>query len=242
MHPPLVVLADISGSMSQYTRMLAAFRPCAGRAGARAHLRLRHAADQSDPLLKRTATPDEALAGLHGGGAGLVRRHAHRLRQRCTSSTGCGRAACCRAGRRRAADHRRARARRRTMASREEMERLHKSCRRLIWLNPLLRFDGFEARAQGIRAMLPHVDEFRAVHNLEALIGPVRVARTKSTSRRPIPRFDGSWQSSAPHDHIIETRDCGLQMARICASVTGRICSDARISSFSTRPDTIDAR
>ena len=51
----------------------------------------------------------------------------------------------------------------------EEMERLHKSCRRLIWLNPLLRFDGFEPRARGVRAMLPHVDEFRAVHNLNAL-------------------------------------------------------------------------
>ena len=49
------------------------------------------------------------------------------------------------------------------------MERLHKSCRRLIWLNPLLRFDGFEARARGVRAMLPHVDEFRPVHNLNAL-------------------------------------------------------------------------
>ncbi|MBL8581610.1 MAG: VWA domain-containing protein, partial [Rhizobiaceae bacterium] len=52
---------------------------------------------------------------------------------------------------------------------REEMERLQKSCRRLIWLNPLLRFDGFEPRARGVRAMLPYVDEFRAVHNLNAL-------------------------------------------------------------------------
>ena len=50
-----------------------------------------------------------------------------------------------------------------------EMERLHKSCRRLIWLNPLLRFDGFEPKSQGIRAILPHVDEFRPVHNLESL-------------------------------------------------------------------------
>ena len=50
-----------------------------------------------------------------------------------------------------------------------EMERLRKSCRRLIWLNPLLRFEGFEPRARGVRAMLPHVDEFRAVHNLEAM-------------------------------------------------------------------------
>lgn len=49
------------------------------------------------------------------------------------------------------------------------MERLHLSSRRLVWLNPLLRFDGFEARATGIRQMLPHVDEFRPVHNIEAL-------------------------------------------------------------------------
>jgi uncharacterized protein with von Willebrand factor type A (vWA) domain len=50
-----------------------------------------------------------------------------------------------------------------------EMDRLHRSCRRLIWLNPLLRFDGFEAKAQGIKMMLPHVDEFRPVHNLKSI-------------------------------------------------------------------------
>ena len=47
-----------------------------------------------------------------------------------------------------------------------EIDRLHRSCRRLIWLNPLLRFSGFEAKAKGIRAMLPHVDELRPIHNL----------------------------------------------------------------------------
>jgi len=52
-----------------------------------------------------------------------------------------------------------------------EMDRLHRSCRRLIWLNPLLRFDGFRAAAKGIRTMLPHVDEFRPVHSLDALSG-----------------------------------------------------------------------
>jgi uncharacterized protein len=50
-----------------------------------------------------------------------------------------------------------------------EIDRLHRSCRRLIWLNPLLRFHGFEARALGVRTMLPHVDEFRAVHNLASM-------------------------------------------------------------------------
>jgi hypothetical protein len=50
-----------------------------------------------------------------------------------------------------------------------EMERLHKSCRRLIWLNPLLRFDRFEPRAGGIKAMLPHVDRFLPAHNVDSL-------------------------------------------------------------------------
>jgi hypothetical protein len=50
-----------------------------------------------------------------------------------------------------------------------EMDRLHRSCRRLIWLNPLLRFEGFAAKARGIRAMLPHVDDFRPIHSLESM-------------------------------------------------------------------------
>lgn len=51
----------------------------------------------------------------------------------------------------------------------EEMARLRRSCRRLIWLNPLLRWEGFQPKSQGIRAMLPYVDEFRTVHNLQSL-------------------------------------------------------------------------
>ncbi|HUG63548.1 MAG TPA: VWA domain-containing protein [Methylomirabilota bacterium] len=50
-------------------------------------------------------------------------------------------------------------------------DRLHRSCRRLVWLNPLLRFDGFEARAAGVKALLPHVDEFRPIHSLDAVAG-----------------------------------------------------------------------
>lgn len=68
-----------------------------------------------------------------------------------------------------------------------EMDRLHRSCRRLIWLNPLLRFDGFEARARGIRAMLPHVDEFRAVHSLDA-VGDLVRALGAGTEDRADPR------------------------------------------------------
>lgn len=52
---------------------------------------------------------------------------------------------------------------------RVEAERLHKSCRRLIWLNPLLRYEAFEPRAAGVRALVEHVDDFRAVHHLASL-------------------------------------------------------------------------
>ena len=51
-----------------------------------------------------------------------------------------------------------------------EMERLHKSCRRLIWLNPLLRYDQYQPKAQGARAIMPHVDDCRTVHNLSSLL------------------------------------------------------------------------
>lgn len=52
---------------------------------------------------------------------------------------------------------------------RKEIERLHLSSKRLIWLNPLLRWDGFAPRAQGVSAMLPHVDSFRAGHSIASL-------------------------------------------------------------------------
>ena len=65
-----------------------------------------------------------------------------------------------------------------------EMDRLHRSCRRLTWLNPLLRYDAFEAKAAGIRSMLPHVDAFRPVHNLESLED---LANLLMSDRSPLP-------------------------------------------------------
>jgi len=50
-----------------------------------------------------------------------------------------------------------------------EMQRLHLSARRLVWINPLLRWEGFAPRASGVRAMLPHVDTFRAGHSIATL-------------------------------------------------------------------------
>jgi uncharacterized protein with von Willebrand factor type A (vWA) domain len=51
----------------------------------------------------------------------------------------------------------------------KEIERLHKSCRRLVWLNPLLRYEAYRPQAQGARAMIRHVDEFRPIHNLQSM-------------------------------------------------------------------------
>lgn len=66
----------------------------------------------------------------------------------------------------------------------ENMDRLHRSCRQLIWLNPLLRWSGFEPKSQGIRAMLPHVDQFRPVHNLASLRGLIDLLSRPMPPRR----------------------------------------------------------
>ena len=74
----------------------------------------------------------------------------------------------------------------------ENMDRLHRSCTRLVWLNPLLRWDGFQPKSQGIRAMLPHVDEFRPVHNLASLRDLV------ATLSRPLSRAGmEKWRAAA---------------------------------------------
>jgi len=68
-----------------------------------------------------------------------------------------------------------------------EMDRLKRSCRRLIWLNPLLRYDRFEARASGIRAMLPHVHEFRPIHTIgtmETLCDALSAQRSRDADPR----------------------------------------------------------
>jgi len=64
----------------------------------------------------------------------------------------------------------------------EEAARLHRSCRRLLWLNPLLRYQGFEPRAAGVRALLPNVDEHRPVHSLDSLAALAKAL--SATSRR----------------------------------------------------------
>jgi uncharacterized protein with von Willebrand factor type A (vWA) domain len=75
-----------------------------------------------------------------------------------------------------------------------EMERLHKSCHRLVWLNPLLRYDGFEPKSQGMRAILPHVDEFRAAHNLASLEDLIKTLGDQSPQKS---RSAYLWQGKA---------------------------------------------
>jgi len=68
-----------------------------------------------------------------------------------------------------------------------ETERLRRSSRRLVWLNPLLRYQAFEPLAEGVRSMLPHVDEFRPVHDLESLGALARGLSDAPTRRRASP-------------------------------------------------------
>ena len=71
----------------------------------------------------------------------------------------------------------------------DEVVRLHKSCRRLIWLNPLLRYDRYEPKSLGARALLPNVDDFRSVHNLESLDQLTRALSNESIDRSNIQRL-----------------------------------------------------
>lgn len=69
-----------------------------------------------------------------------------------------------------------------------QMERLAKSCRRVVWLNPLLRYERFEPRAAGIRAMLPYVDDVLPVHNLESFMQIAAAFDTMGVRARQTPR------------------------------------------------------
>ena len=57
----------------------------------------------------------------------------------------------------------------------KEADRLHRSCHRLIWLNPNLGFEDFQPLTQGLQAILPHVDNFLPIHNLNSLIDLVNI-------------------------------------------------------------------
>jgi len=179
--PPLVVLCDISGSMGRYSEMLLCFLHALLAARGRVHAFL--FATRLTPVtrLLRRRDPDEALA-LCG-------------RQVVDWAGGTRLRACLRefnrAWSRRVLGHGAVVLLVTDGLDRDpepglaaEADRLHRSCRRLVWLNPLLRWPGFTPRAQGIRALLPHVDDHRPVHNLDSL--------------EALGRALGSWGGGAP--------------------------------------------
>jgi uncharacterized protein with von Willebrand factor type A (vWA) domain len=169
--PPIVALLDISGSMSQYTRLFLHFLHAVTDARKRVTTFLFGTRLTNVTRAIRQRDPDEALAACsaHVADWSGGTRIASSLRafNKNWSRRVLGQGAVVLLitdGLERDADD--------TLGF--EMDRLHRSCRRLIWLNPLLRFTGFEARAKGVRTMLPHVDELRPIHNLESMTELVR--------------------------------------------------------------------
>ena len=165
-HPPLVILCDISGSMERYSRMILHFMHAITNDRDRVHTflfgtrltnvtRFLHNRDVDLALEKIGEAVDDWAGGTRiGHCVGEFNRLWSRrvLGQGAVLlmiSDGLDRDEGAGLG--------------------IEMERLHKSCRRLIWLNPLLRYEDFQPKSVGIRAILPHVDELRTIHNLESL-------------------------------------------------------------------------
>ena len=182
-HPPLVILCDISGSMSRYSRLVLHFMHAVTNDRDRVATFLFGTRLTNITRLLRNKDIDVALEKVAGtvedwsGGTRIGKCLAefnNRWSRRVLGqgalvlfiSDGLDRDAAAGLDR--------------------EVERLHKSCRRLIWLNPLLRYAAYEPKSQGARAILPHVDEFRPVHNLDSLADLTRVL-----SRPGIRRLDG---------------------------------------------------
>jgi uncharacterized protein with von Willebrand factor type A (vWA) domain len=165
-HPPLTVLCDISGSMSRYSRMFLHFLHAITNDHDRVHsfvfgTRLTNISRQlrhRDVDVALGAVADSVKDWSGGTRIGAVLREFNQRWSRrvlgqnavvMLISDGLDRDAG------------------RDLS--EQIERLHKSCHLLIWLNPLLRFADFEPKAVGVRLMLPHVDAFLPAHNIESL-------------------------------------------------------------------------
>ncbi|HEY1289326.1 MAG TPA: VWA domain-containing protein [Burkholderiales bacterium] len=181
LHPPLVVLCDISGSMNPYSRMFLHFLHAITNDRDRVSVfvfgtrltnitrQLRHR--DVDVAMARVA---EAIKDWSGGtriGASL-REFNWRWSRRVLGQNAC--VLLVSDGLDREAGE----------GLGDEMERLAKSCRYLAWLNPLLRYDKFEARPAGVRAMLPHVDLFLPVHNLDSLLDLAKALSGSMTRRQ----------------------------------------------------------
>lgn len=169
--PPIVALLDISGSMSEYTRLFLHFLHAVTDARKRVTTFLFGTRLTNVTRAIRQRDPDEALAACSAnvadwsGGTRIASSLRIFNKQWARRVLGQGAVVLLITdGLERDADD--------TLAF--EVDRLHRSCKRLIWLNPLLRFHAFEARAKGVQTMLPHVDELRPIHNLDSMKELVR--------------------------------------------------------------------
>jgi uncharacterized protein with von Willebrand factor type A (vWA) domain len=164
--PPLVVLCDVSGSMHRYTRMFLHFLHALARDRGRVSTLLfgTRLTNVTRPLRDRDV--DEALAKVGAavpdwaGGTRIgacLREFNFRWARRLLGQNACVMLVTDGLDRDDAG------------ALGAEMARLKRSCRRLVWLNPLLRYEKFEPRASGIASILPHVDAFLPMHNLASL-------------------------------------------------------------------------
>ncbi len=164
--PPLVVICDISGSMSRYARMLLHFihGVCAEHARVSCFVFGTRLTNVSRCMRQRDienalCQVSRAVADWSGGTRiGGCLREFNRKWSRRVLGQGAVVLFITDGLDRDAGDGLEA-----------EMERLHRSCRRLIWLNPLLRYPRFEPKSLGMQAILPHVDDLRTVHNLSSL-------------------------------------------------------------------------
>ena len=169
--PPIVALLDISGSMSEYTRLFLHFLHAVTDARKRVTTFLFGTRLTNVTRAIRQRDPDEALAACSAnvadwsGGTRIASSLHVFNKQWARRVLGQGAVVLLITdGLERDPDD--------TLAF--EIDRLHRSCKRLIWLNPLLRFHAFEARAKGVQTMLPHVDELRPIHNLDSMKELVR--------------------------------------------------------------------
>jgi uncharacterized protein with von Willebrand factor type A (vWA) domain len=165
-HPPIVALCDVSGSMDEYTRIFLHFLHALMEARGRVQVFLFATRLTNVTRQLRARDPDEALARCGAivkdwAGGTRIADALHDFNRDWSrrALSGGPLVLLFTDGLERRVDH--------DLAF--EMDRLHRSCRRLVWLNPLLRYGGFEARAAGIRTMLPHADEFRPIHNLASI-------------------------------------------------------------------------
>lgn len=178
---PLVVLADISGSMSRYSRMLLHFAHALGHADAKVESFVFGTRLTRTTRLLKSRDPDLAVgqvvrAVADWSGGTRITTSLHEFNQRWARRVLSGRSTVLLISD--GLEHGD------TTALAHEMDRLHKCCRRLIWLNPLLRFEQFEPRAAGIKAMLPFVDRFLPAHNLNSLADLVAVLARRDDDAR----------------------------------------------------------